>query len=477
MISWTEIRLLKEQMRKAENPTIFDLFEIAGLDPKCHFRGHDWRFVKFDGLDLTGLDLRDARLFGSTFKGASVAETNFLGSDVEYTRLDLAHDWKKAVLSEAQRELIGLKSLINANNKHHAEKLPSIESISAYLSKGGEINEPSWVSLIKAAETFDEAHGYYRLMVDQNIGNNKFALTSLLDKSETPGQVEIVTNYLKKFSVQVDSHLVATLISKAESEFQARQTFDEYRDKVERTHFIYNALIAKIEFYERASDIFEDMERDKIYPDAVTLNPLIWKAESFEGAYWIYKKIKDPRTADLNAVLSKADWSHFMRTVEALELFENGPKPETQTFNIIIGVCKKLDDAMSVKELMDTTNFKPDIYTAFALLSVILKSYELSTKPEFYINKGFGILVNFLNQGINVIVNDVLKKMMQIIENAKPVQRSELERYASSKASPAEALVALAENHASAGLAQTFKEALEAYRGKYITSQNNPPET
>lgn len=414
--NWEKIAEKEHQMRAHADANILELFAIAELDPKRHFRGNDWRFIKFDGLDLRGCDMSHTRLFGASWSNTLVAGVKFAGSDVETTKLYKAADWKEAELTEEQREKIEILHL--KSNK------PSLSDIRS-LAERGKIEEKQWTWMIKAADDFVAAHDIYRIMVDLGLGDNKYAVTTLLDKADNSDSVDLVRSYISEYGVEIDSYAVATLISKAQSEDEAVDLFrkyvktDEFGQGVEPTQYVFNSLISKFDFFEKAEPYIELMKRNGVKIDAFTINPIIWKARTFTGARWLYDLIPEPRTMDMNAVLSHAKWQDFEKGDRpALNLLQSGPDPDLNTCNIIIGKCNTYPDGYSVyklfkdRGLFDDRKTRPDRYTAYALLGLI------SERDEWGVDRAFSLLIEFVTEfrSFDIIEDpDVARKLERII--------------------------------------------------------------
>ena len=444
--NWQVIESLEKKMREEEGASVLRLFEISGLDPDRHFRGNDWRYVPFDGLDLRGYDFRNCRLFGASWAGSRVSGAKFEDSDVEITRLDKAVDWREASLTDAQRDVLEVKSLLSGN--------PTPDAIRNFSNKKA-ISEGQWVTLIKSAPSFEAAHSYYQLMAEHGFGDSKYALTTLLDQAKTSAQVAISKNLLSQKRVSVDSHLVATLISKVQSENEAREIFEREKNNIERTIFVYNALLSKIDYVEKAEDIFNMMREDGVKIDHIGLNPFIWKAATFAGAKWLYDKISSPRTADLNAVLSHVKWSDGDISKKlGLEMLRDGPKPDARTFNVIISACTNYSDALSVLKLMQQYGHQPDIYTACSLLTLIPRESVEA------IDRCFHLLTKLLEGGAKSAVEsqEVVTRVMQLI-GAQP-EEAVAEHADGGKAvyKRRNLLIELATKYASASIASEFKK-------------------
>ena len=445
--NWPEIKALESQMRAADNANILDLFKIASLDPRYDFRCQDWRFVKFDELDLRGCDFERSRVYGATFAGAQVAEAKFRGSDVQVTRFYLAPDWELADLSDDQRSIIRMQSLAASGklDRESFEEMPGWKLI----------DEPQWVRLIKSAADFERAHEIYKMMSKVEMGNSKYAITTLLDKAANSSQVRIAKNYFIDFNITLDSFAVSALISKANSEKEAREIFERYKNKCEHTQYLFNSLISKCSFLEAAEDIFSMMEKEGIKVDEIALNPFIWKAQNFTSAMWIYKKLSNPRTADLNALLSHAKWHQYFQTKEVQSLLTNGPVPDLRTFNIIIGTCDNLSDGLSVIKLMKSRDHNPDKFTLFATLSLISNGD---------IDRGFDLLVQFIGEGVSIEDQDVVRVMVRICENTSGKAGRLLAEFWESDDCWYKALIALSENFASKKMNTKFRIIFDAAR-------------
>ena len=398
--NWAEIEAVEREMRAAKGANILQLFKIAKLDPHQDFRCQDWRFVKFDGLVLRDFDFEHSRVYGSSFVGAQVAGAKFRGSDVQTTRFYLAEDWELADLSDEQRNIIKMQSLVAGGmlDRESFEQLHGWESI----------DERQWVRMIKTAADFDRAHDLYKMMSKVQMGRSKYAITTLLDKAVSTDQVATAKGYFAALNIPLDSFAVSALISKSKSEEDARKIFFQYKDSCEHTTYLYNSLIAKCQFLETADDIFKMMESEGLQVDEIALNPFIWKAESFRSALWIYNKMPNPRTADLNALLSHAKWHQYFKSKEVIDLITNGPPLDQRTFNVIIGTCDNLSDGLSVIVLMKTREFKPDKFTLFSTLSLIANGD---------VDRCFDLLIQFIDDKVLIEDRDVVRQTMRIVDD------------------------------------------------------------
>jgi hypothetical protein len=444
---WNEIKFIEARMLAEREANILRLFEIAKLDPKTDFRGEDWRYVRFDGLDLTGCDFSHARLYHARFTGARVSGANFRGSDVEVTNLDRALDWREAELDEDQRAILELKSIRHEGGAMSAERAERIR-------KAKKLTEREWVALIKAAKSFAIAEQVYDMMAAEDRGKlagSKYALTSLLDKAETRKHVEYVASKFAELNVPLDPYAVNTFISKASTEAEARDIFNKHVDKMEPDIYTFNSLLSKIETFQGAQDVIEMMGRKGLRPDHISLHPFIRKAATLEEALDIYRRLEEPRTADMNMVLYHAEPEDFRGGGAAAELLRSGPAADTITFNILIRHAGTVEAGWNVVQRMKNAGFPPDQYTVFNMLSLV---------AEHDVDEAFSILSRCLREGVDINRWDVVRLVMRIISDETGEPQRIIAREEEKVASWAEMLALFADKFASAAISEEFLRAV-----------------
>jgi hypothetical protein len=450
---WKEILGIEARMLAEPGANILRLFEIAKLDPKTDFRGEDWRYVKFDHLDLTGCDFSHTRLYGAKFAGSRVEEANFCGSDVEVTNLHRATDWRKAKLDEDQRVILELKGLRRGKGQVSAEEAARIR-----IAK--KLTEPEWVSLIKAAKSFAIAEQLYEMMASEENGRfsrSKYALTSLLTKAENPEHVRLVTNKFHELNVDFDIYAVNTLISKATSQSEALEIYNTFADKMNYDVITFNALLSKFNRAEDAREILEIMDRRGILPNTNLLQMLLRRTSNLTEALHIYRKIERPRTNDMNVVFFHSGPKDLQAGGVAAGLLEDGPPTNAKSYNILIHQAGTVQTGWELVDRMKREGLAPDRYTAFNMLSLV-REHEVDT--------AFGILSRCVREGIDIDLWDVVRLVTRIISDASGEPQSIIVREEKAGATWLDVLILLARRFASAAVAQEFSRAVSGLQSE-----------
>lgn len=444
--NWDRILRLERAMRAGPAKNILELFRTAGLDPRRDFRGGDWRFICFDGLDLRGLDFSNARLFRARFVMSDVTGANFIGSDVEVTNLHRATGWRSAMLDEDQQAILELKHLRQHPDELGEESLKSLRRVKP-------LEEPEWVRLIKAAKSFQIAEQIYDLMavLGQNYARSKYALTTLLDKAENKRQARQILDRFDTLEVPIDSYVVNTAISKASDESEARAWFQKYKTQFAPDIYTYSALLGKIDTFESAQGILDEMRENGFTPSNVSLNPFLWKAATFEDALEIYKQVKRPRTPDMNALLYHVQDAHWSPGGAVERLFAEGPPPDAGTFNILVHQSGALERAWEIVARMKEAGFRPDKFTLFNLLSRF---------GQGDVDDAVAVIARMCREGVDVQHWDTVRFLLRTLsDTVGKGHRIMLEMEA--QAAPwGEVLIALASEFADASLAAELEQAL-----------------
>jgi hypothetical protein len=447
---WSEILSLEAKMLAEPQANILRLFEIGRLDPKSDFQGGDWRYVKFDNLDLTSCDFSHTRLYGAKFTGSRVAGTNFRGSDVEVTNLDRALDWREAELDEDQMVILELKSLRRGKGQVSPEQAEKIKKVK-------KLTEPEWVSLIMAAKSFAMAEQLYDMMASEENGKlsrSKYALTSLLVKANTPYEVKIVTDRFHNLDVPFDIYAVNTLISKAFSKSEAINIYKNFDGKVNYDQITFNALLTRFDDLKGAEEIFEAMSAKGFRPDTGLLHLLLKRSSDLEEALVVYRRIERPRTTDMNMVFAHAWPEDLQDGGEVAGLLESGPPRNAITFNILIRRAGTLHRGWHLVDRMKREGFSPDRYTAFNMLS-LLREHE--------VDAAFGVLSRCLREGIDIDLWDVVRLVTRIISDTSGEPQRIIVREEEAGASWSDILVIFAHRFANAAIAQEFSRAVSEH--------------
>lgn len=444
--NWDRIVRLEEALRSGGSKNILELFEAAGLDPRRDFHGQDWRFVRFNGLDLRGFDFSRTRLYGAQFAKAQVAGAVFLGSDVEVTNLHRAADWRSAELDDDQRAILELKSVTKNHEALDAGALRALRSMK-------QLGEAEWVQLIKAAKSFHIAEQVYELMapLGPNYEKNKYALTSLLGKSQTQSQLESVLNKFEVLGVPIDRYVPNTVISRSRNEQEARAWLAKYRTDFPPDAYMFNAVLSKIDTIEAAQDVLADMRRCGIVPDHVSLNPFIWKASTFEEALGIYDQLERPRTADMNAVLHHVEARHWGPGGAVEALLARGRRPNAVTFNILVHQSDTLERAWGLIAQMKDAGFRPDKFTLFNLLT----RFE-----EGEVDEAVAVIARLSREGVDVAQWDTVRFLLRTIAGREGEGHRIVLAKEAEGGSWSEVLVALGHAFAAPALAADLDRAL-----------------
>lgn len=374
--------------------SILDLMLAVGLDPKRHLAGGDWRECRFDGLDLSNLNFRDARLYKARFAGANLAGTSFACADIvaadfegadvasaDFTETDIsksmlhrARNWRDALLTPRQLELLSSRTRGYAATQVSPAGPTSTEDVWRY------------VALMKEANDFEGAETVFNRMIDAGIKPNAHVFTTLLDKARDFDLARALMDKAQTHDVLPDEAMANALMSNAHSFEQAMTAFETYRREVGfSTTYPFNTVIRKARDLMHALSIVEMMVEGRVRPDAITISAAL-------NTRWTRNQALFPKAANLvraavgwGVQLREPDFAALLRRAQsedevrqALQLAaKSGITHGAHIQNALIARASSFSNALALFHEMGDRSIKPDRYTFHALVGPAKAPTEL----------------------------------------------------------------------------------------------------
>lgn len=376
--------------------SVLDLMQAVGLNPKRHLAGGDWRECRFDGLNLSNLNFRDARLYKARFAGANLTGSSFAGADIvaadfqdanvagaDFTETDIsksmlhrATNWRAALLTPDQHDLLSSRSKGDGSAGTNVSRT------------GRTATEDVWryVALMKEASDFEGAETAFNRMIDAGIKPNAHVFATLLDKARDFDLALALMDKARTHDVLPDEAMANALMSNAHSFEQAMAVFETYMREVGfSTTYPFNTVIRKARDLMHALSIVEMMVEGRVRPDAITISAAL-------NTRWTRNQALFPKAANLvraavgwGVELREPDFAALLRRAQsedevrqALELAaKSGITRGAHIQNALIARASSFADALALYNEMGDRSIKPDRYTFHALVGPAKAPTEL----------------------------------------------------------------------------------------------------
>lgn len=175
-------------------------------------------------------------------------------------------------------------------------------------------------SLIRHSAGFEEAFGYYELLMLSGKQPDKHIYTALISKSESFVEALKTFDLLAKNDVEIDSHIIHSVMKSASSNQEVDIVLDKsdfvgalldvhvYTEAIKRSStsvyakelyrralmngvvldsYLYTCLISKLDEFEDAKSIYKDTIRNKVFDDWI-VSALLSKAIEIEQVEWVF---------------------------------------------------------------------------------------------------------------------------------------------------------------------------------------------